>query len=90
MAEVVFDKVRKAFAATVAVHDLDLTIDEGEFVCLSSPSGGGSSERGWRGRGTPPCRGGWMAEDRAARPKRFAKAKTAFWCMRATSRRWPG
>ncbi|HAC06556.1 MAG TPA: ABC transporter ATP-binding protein, partial [Gemmatimonadetes bacterium] len=34
MAEVVFEKVRKTFGSTVAVNDLDLTIDEGEFVSL--------------------------------------------------------
>jgi multiple sugar transport system ATP-binding protein len=43
MAEVVFDKVRKAFGSAVAVKGLDLSIRSGEFVSLLGPSGCGKT-----------------------------------------------
>jgi len=43
MAQVVLDKVRKAFGETVAVEDVDLTIVDGEFLVLVGPSGCGKS-----------------------------------------------
>ena len=43
MAEVVFEKVRKTFGSTIAVNELDLTIEEGEFVSLLGPSGCGKT-----------------------------------------------
>ena len=43
MAKVVFEKVRKTFGSTIAVNDLDLTIEEGEFVSLLGPSGCGKT-----------------------------------------------
>ena len=43
MAEVVFEKVRKAFGAMVAVEALDLAIADGEFVSLLGPSGCGKT-----------------------------------------------
>jgi len=41
--QVRFDKVRKAFGTAVAVRDLDLTIEGGEFVSLLGPSGCGKT-----------------------------------------------
>ena len=43
MADVVFEKVRKAFGSTIAVDALDLTIAEGEFVSVLGPSGCGKT-----------------------------------------------
>jgi len=43
MAQVVLEKVRKAFGETVAVNDVDLTIADGEFLVLVGPSGCGKS-----------------------------------------------
>ena len=43
MAEVVFDNVRKAFGAMVAVEGLDLAVRDGEFVSLLGPSGCGKT-----------------------------------------------
>ena len=43
MAKVVFEKVRKTFGSTIAVNELDLTIEEGEFVSLLGPSGCGKT-----------------------------------------------
>jgi multiple sugar transport system ATP-binding protein len=43
MAEVNFDRVRKAFGAAVAVKGLDLAIRSGEFVSLLGPSGCGKT-----------------------------------------------
>ena len=43
MAEVSFDKVRKAFGSAVAVSELDLAIRSGEFVSLLGPSGCGKT-----------------------------------------------
>ncbi len=43
MATVVFDKVRKAYGATVAIPSLDLSIADGEFVSLLGPSGCGKT-----------------------------------------------
>lgn len=41
--DVRFEKVTKAFGASVAVDDLSITIDDGEFVVLLGPSGCGKS-----------------------------------------------
>ncbi len=43
MAEVVFEKVSKAFGSMIAVDGLDLTIGEGEFVSVLGPSGCGKT-----------------------------------------------
>ena len=46
MAEIVFDKVSKVYEGSgqaAAVHELDLTIKDGEFVVLVGPSGCGKS-----------------------------------------------
>jgi multiple sugar transport system ATP-binding protein len=44
MSEIVFNKVSKRFAdGTQAVHDFDLTIEDGQFVILVGPSGCGKT-----------------------------------------------
>jgi multiple sugar transport system ATP-binding protein len=43
MAQVVYDHVTKAFDGTLAVNDLDLAIQDGEFLVLVGPSGCGKS-----------------------------------------------
>ena len=43
MARVIFDHVRKAFGAVVAIEDLNLAIESGEFVSLLGPSGCGKT-----------------------------------------------
>lgn len=43
MARVTFEKVVKSYGAVKVVHDLDLTVEEGEFLVLVGPSGCGKS-----------------------------------------------
>ena len=43
MAKITFDKVRKVFNDTVALENLDLTVNSGEFVSFLGPSGCGKS-----------------------------------------------
>ena len=43
MAVVEFDKVNKAWGETVTLHDIDLRIEDGEFVAVLGPSGCGKS-----------------------------------------------
>jgi len=43
MAEIRLERVRKAFGGIVAVHGVDLTIRDGEFVVFLGPSGCGKS-----------------------------------------------
>ena len=43
MARVQLSRVRKAFGATTVLRDIDLTIEDGEFVVFVGPSGCGKS-----------------------------------------------
>ncbi|MGG7380190.1 ATP-binding cassette domain-containing protein, partial [Escherichia coli] len=44
MASIVFEQVTKRYPdGTLALHDFDLEVDEGEFVILVGPSGCGKS-----------------------------------------------
>src|SRR5437899_2586468 len=43
MAEIVLQKVEKRFGGAAAVHDLSLTIFDGEFVVLLGPTGAGKT-----------------------------------------------
>jgi multiple sugar transport system ATP-binding protein len=43
MARVELSRVRKAFGATTVLHDIDLDIEDGEFVVFVGPSGCGKS-----------------------------------------------
>ena len=43
MAEITLERVGKAFADTVAVDDVSLSIADGEFIVLVGPSGCGKS-----------------------------------------------
>jgi ABC-type sugar transport system ATPase subunit len=43
MAGVVFDAVTKRFGEVVAVRDLSLEVEDGEFVVLVGPSGSGKT-----------------------------------------------
>jgi len=43
MSDVVLTAVSKRFGATEAVHDLSLSIREGEFIVLLGPTGAGKT-----------------------------------------------
>ncbi|MGN6307254.1 MAG: ABC transporter ATP-binding protein [Mesorhizobium sp.] len=43
MGRIALKSVRKAFGSTVIIHDIDLAVDEGEFVVFVGPSGCGKS-----------------------------------------------
>jgi multiple sugar transport system ATP-binding protein len=43
MARVIFDHVTKRFDGTVAVQDLELSVEDGEFLVLVGPSGCGKT-----------------------------------------------
>ncbi|MCZ6652315.1 MAG: ATP-binding cassette domain-containing protein, partial [Planctomycetota bacterium] len=43
MARVVLSNLSKSFGSTVAVRDLSLTVEDGEFMVLVGPSGCGKT-----------------------------------------------
>ncbi|EKE44501.1 ABC transporter related protein [Oceaniovalibus guishaninsula JLT2003] len=43
MTALILDRVNKSFGATKVLHDIDLAVDEGEFVVFVGPSGCGKS-----------------------------------------------